>query len=108
MLMVRVNTGKDKAGKVQDLVVGLLIDTHMVPMQGPPKATIDGSGALVQAPGPTGFQALGVVAAGNGFIVGPLASMTPIMQPDEEESDDDESPPEPERPLKPDVEDGLV
>ncbi len=102
MLMVRVNIGKDKAGKMRDPVVGLLIDTHMVPMQGPPKAAIDGSGALVQTPGATGFQALGVVAAGEGFIVGPLASMTLIMQPDEE-GDDDELPPDPERPLKPDV-----
>ncbi|KKN06408.1 hypothetical protein LCGC14_1077690 [marine sediment metagenome] len=102
MLMVRVNIGKDKAGKMQEPIVGLLIDTHLMPMQAPPKAAINLEGALVQTPGATGFQALGVVAAGKGFIVGPLASMTPIMQPDEE-GDADESPPDPERPPKPDV-----
>ncbi len=96
MLMVRVNIGKDKAGKMRDPVVGLLIDTHMVSTQGPPKHTMSEGGELVQVPGTTGFQALGVVAAGDGFIVGPLASMTPIMQPDEE--GDDEPPPGPERP----------
>ena len=88
MLMVTVNIGKDKQGKMRDPVVGLLIDTHMVPMQGPPKAAINMEGALVQTPGATGFQAMGVVAAGTGFIVGPLASMTPIMQPDEESNDE--------------------
>ncbi len=88
MLMVRVNVGKDKEGKSLEPIVGLLIDTHLMPMQGPPKATIGEGGRLVQAPGQTGFQAFGVVAAGEGFIVGPLASMTPMMQPDEEGDDE--------------------
>ncbi len=93
MLMVTVNIGKDKQGKMQEPIVGLLIDTHLMPTQGPPKATIGEGGALVQTPGSTGIQAMGVVAAGKGFIVGPLASMTPIMQPDEE---GDDEPPEAE------------
>ncbi len=88
MLMVRVNVGKDKTGKMQEPIVGLLIDTHLMQTQGPPKATIGMDGGLTQTPGPTGFRAMGVVAAGEGFIVGPLASMTPIMQPDEEGDDD--------------------
>ncbi len=101
MLMVRVNIGKDKAGKMQEPIVGLLIDTHLVPTQGPPKATIGQGGELMQTPGASSFQPVGVVAAGKGFIVGPLASMTPIMQPDEEGDDDDDgSPPEPEQPPK--------
>jgi hypothetical protein len=91
MLMVRVNIGKDKEGKPLEPIVGLLIDTHLMPMQRPPKATIGQGGELVQTQGPTGVQAMGVVAAGSGFIVGPLSSMTPIMQPDEEESDGDVS-----------------
>ncbi len=99
MLMVRVNIGKDKVGKMREPIVGLLIDTHLMPTQEPPKATIGEGGALVQTPGSTGIQAMGVVAAGEGFIVGPLASMTPIMQPDEE-GDADESLPDPEKPPK--------
>ncbi|KKL84226.1 hypothetical protein LCGC14_1966870 [marine sediment metagenome] len=88
MLMVRVNVGKDKEGKSLEPIVGLLIDTHLMPMQGPPKAMIGEGGKLMQTPGQTGFQAFGVVAAGEGFIVGPLSSMTPMMQPDEEGDDE--------------------
>ena len=87
MLMVSVNVGKDKQGKMRPPIVGLLIDTHLLPTQGPPKATIGEGGQLVQTQGASGLQAMGVVAAGTGFIVGPLASMTPIMQPDEDDVD---------------------
>lgn len=87
MLMVSVNIGNDKAGKPQDPIVGLLIDTHLMPVSGPPKASIDPGGKLVQSQGPQGLQGMGVVATDKGFLVGPLASMTPIMNPAEEESD---------------------
>lgn len=79
MIMVSVNVDKN-----QEPIVGLLLDTHLMPMQGPPKAIIGEGGKLVQTPGQTGFQGFGVVATDKGFIVGPLASMTPIMNPDQE------------------------
>ena len=83
MIMVSVNVGEGK-----EPIVGLLLDTHLMPMQGPPKASIGEGGKLVQTQGQTGLQGFGVVATDKGFIVGPLASMTPIMNPAEEESDD--------------------
>ena len=79
MIMVSVNVGKDK-----EPIVGLLLDTHLMPMQGPPKATIGEGGKLVQTTGPMGLQGFGVVATDKEFIVRPLSDMTPIMNPDGE------------------------
>ena len=83
MIMVSVNVGNDKDGKPLDPIVGLLLDTHLVPMAGPSKATIGEGGKLIQSQGQMGLQGFGVVATDKGFIVGPLASMTPMLQPDE-------------------------
>lgn len=84
MIMVSVNVGPDK-----EPVIGLLLDTHLMPVSGPPKASIGEGGKLVQTQGQSGLQGFGVVATDQGFIVGPLSSMTPIMNPDDvkEESD---------------------
>ncbi len=85
MIMVSVNVGEGK-----EPVVGLLIDTQLMPMQAPPKATLDSSGKLVQTAGQSGLQGFGVVATDKGFLVGPLASMTPIMNPDDAKEESDE------------------
>ncbi len=91
MIMVSVNVGKDKAGKQQEPIIGLLISTQLMPMTGPSNVTMGPGNKLVQTPGQSGLQGFGVVATDKGFIVGPLSSMTPIMNPDDalkEESDD--------------------
>ncbi|KKK70930.1 hypothetical protein LCGC14_2919050 [marine sediment metagenome] len=84
MIMVSVNVGKDAAGKQLEPIVGLLLDTHLMPMQGAPNVTMGPDKKLVQTSGQMGLQGFGVVATDKGFIVGPLASMTPIMNPDGE------------------------
>ena len=82
MIMVSVNIGKDK-----EPIVGLLLDTHLMPAQGAPSVTMGLDKKLVQAPGQMGVRGFGVVAVDKGFIVGPLDSMTPIMNPDGELSE---------------------
>ena len=82
MIMVSVSVGKDK-----EPIVGLLLDTHLMPIQGESKATIGEGGQLVEVAGPMRMQGFGVVATDKGFIVGPLSSMTPIMNPNQEVDD---------------------
>ena len=78
MIMVSVSVGEGK-----EPVVGLLLDTHLMTMSGAPSVTMGLNKQLVETPGKMGLQSFGVVATDKGFIVGPLASMTPIMNPDD-------------------------
>ena len=82
MIMVSVNVGKDK-----ESIIGLLLDTHLLPAQGAPNVTMGPDKKLIQTPGQQGIQGFGVVATDKGFIVGPLSNMTPIMNPDGELSE---------------------
>ena len=80
MIMVSVNVGKNK-----EPIIGLLLDTHLLPTQGPPQMSMDPSTKkLIQGPTKQGIQGFGVVATDRGFIVGPLDNMTPIMNPEGE------------------------
>lgn len=83
MIMVSVSVGKDK-----EPIVGLLLDTHLLPTQGSPQMSLDPiTKKLIQGSAQQGIQGFGVVATDQGFIVGPLASMIPIMNPDQEDND---------------------
>ena len=64
-------------------VVGLLIDTQLVTTSGPPAVAMNPRGELVQGPGQKGLQGFGVVRLDAGFLVGPLSSMQPILDPEE-------------------------
>ena len=82
MIMVRVRLKDDKE------VIGLLVDTHLVPTQGSSQVSMTPDKRLVQGPPQQGLRGFGVAAVEGGFIVGPLESMKPIFNPQEELGDD--------------------
>lgn len=60
--------------------IGILIGTHLVPVEGPPSVGLDAKGQLTQGPSQRGVQGFGVIALPSGFAVGPLADLEPMLK----------------------------
>jgi hypothetical protein len=89
MLMVRVVLRDPQSGTpTGESAVGVLVDTQLIPVQGPQKVSMNARGELVQNQGQgMMLQGFGVVATDRGFIVAPLSDVTPIFEPEKEGAD---------------------
>ena len=94
-LLVKVKT--QDAGEI----IGVLVETHMVPQQGQPQFNMTSDKKLVQSPQQMSLALFGLVAHPGGFIFGPMGSIFPLFpedfpgmpqseeDPSEEESEDE-------------------
>ena len=78
MLMVRVKIKEDETA------IGLLVDTHLMTVQGQAGPSMNPEGVLVPGQQQMGLRGFGVVATEQGFLVGPLENMQPIFEPEKE------------------------
>ena len=74
-LLVKVKT-RD-AGEI----IGLLVETHLVPQQGQPQFGMTSDKKLVQGPQETKLVIFALVAHPSGFTFGPLGDVTPVLPP---------------------------
>lgn len=91
-LLVKVKT--QDAGEI----IGVLVETHMVPQQGQPQFSMGSDKKLVQGPQQMSLALFGLVAHPGGFIFGPMGSIFPLFPEDfpgmpqsEEGSNEEES-----------------
>ena len=75
-LLVKVKT--QDAGEI----IGVLVETHMVPQQGQPQFSMTSDKKLVQGPQQMSLALFGLVAHPGGFIFGPMGSILPLFPPD--------------------------
>ena len=75
-LLVKVKT--QDAGEI----VGVLVDTHMVPQQNQPQFSMTPDKKLVQGPQQMSLALFGLVAHPGGFIFAPMGSILPLFPDD--------------------------